>query len=135
MGVVGSMVAERLGIPQISYAGALTVSGNEVSIERETDTAGYTVTGTLPAMVSVTDRTGAARYPSFKGIMAAKKKQVQTLTLDDLEIDAEAVGIGGPWTAVTSIQRRPARQAGEIIKDDGDGGVQLAGFLTRNRFA
>jgi electron transfer flavoprotein beta subunit len=134
MGVIGSMVAERLGIGQISHAGQLSVSGSTVTIERETESGGMTVTGDLPALVSVTDRTGQARYPSFKGIMAAKKKPVQTLTLADLEIDPSQAGLAAAATAVLDTAARPARQAGEIVNDDGDGGAKVAEFLTANRF-
>ncbi len=134
MGVIGSMVAEHLGIPQISHAGELKVAGTQVTIERETDEGGWTVTGELPAMVSVTDRTGPARYPSFKGIMAAKKKPVTKLTLDELGIPADQVGLGAARSNVTSITGRPPRQAGEKVKDEGDGGIKLAEFLTAHRF-
>lgn len=79
-------------------------------------------------VVSVTDQSGEARYPSFKGIMAAKKKPVESLDLDDLGIDADEVGLGGAWTAVDSAAARPARTAGTIVKDEGEGGKALAGF-------
>lgn len=135
MGVIGSMVAEHLNIPQISFAGSLSVDGDQVRIERETDEAGYSVAGTLPALVSVTDRTGEARYPSFKGIMAAKKKVIRTLNLDDIGVDPNEVGTAGEWSSVVSVRRRPERQAGEIVTDDGDGGRRVADFLARHQFA
>ena len=82
----------------------------------------------------MTDQSGEARYPSFKGIMAAKKKPVQTLDLEDLDIEADAVGLAGSWTAVDSAAQRPARTAGTIVKDEGDGGKQLAEFLVSQKF-
>ncbi|MFI7367905.1 electron transfer flavoprotein subunit beta, partial [Streptomyces sp. NPDC050149] len=71
---------------------------------------------------------------SFKGIMAAKKKPVESLDLDDLDIDADEVGLGGSWTAVDSAAQRPARTAGTIVKDEGEGGKALAGFLAGQKF-
>lgn len=85
-------------------------------------------------MVSVTDQSGEARYPSFKGIMAAKKKPVESLDLEDLDIDAGDVGLDGAWTAVDSATQRPARTAGTIVNDEGDGGEQLAGYLASQKF-
>ncbi|KKD02269.1 electron transfer flavoprotein subunit beta/FixA family protein, partial [Streptomyces sp. WM6386] len=88
----------------------------------------------LPAVVSVTDQSGEARYPSFKGIMAAKKKPVASWDLSDLDIDAEDVGLDGAWTAVDSATARPARTAGTVVKDEGEGGKQLAEFLAGQKF-
>ena len=82
----------------------------------------------------MTDRTGEARYPSFKGIMAAKKKPVTTWSLADLGVDAGLVGLGGARSAVLSAVRRPVRTAGQMVKDDGDGGSALADFLVAQRF-
>ncbi len=134
MGVVPSMIAARLQIAQVSYASQLTVSGDVVSIIRDTDTATETVQAQLPALVSVTDRSGEARYPSFKGIMAAKKKPLETLSLADLGIDASTVGTAAARTAVLSATARPPRTSGEIVKDDGAGGIRLAEFLSAAKF-
>jgi electron transfer flavoprotein beta subunit len=134
MGVVPALLAERLGVPQVTFAGKLSVSGDEVQILRDSDTSSETVTARLPAIVSVTDRTGEARYPSFKGIMAAKKKPVETLSLADLGIDSGLVGLAGARTTVLSTTRRPARSAGQLVKDDGEGGKALADFLAAQRF-
>jgi electron transfer flavoprotein beta subunit len=105
-----------------------------VEILRDSDTVSETVTAPLPAIVSVTDRTGEARYPSFKGIMSAKKKPVDTWNLADLGISPESVGLAGARTTVLSAVRRPARTAGQLVKDDGEGGRALADFLTAQRF-
>ena len=134
MGVIPAMLAERLGVPQISFAGNLQLDGTTVVIKRDTDAASETVEGSLPALVSVTDRTGEARYPSFKGIMAAKKKPVQTWSLADLGIDAGAVGLDAAYSKVLTATVRPARQAGDAVKDDGEGGIRLAEFLSTQRF-
>ncbi|MDX3077043.1 electron transfer flavoprotein subunit beta, partial [Streptomyces sp. MI02-7b] len=77
---------------------------------------------------------GEARYPSFKGIMAAKKKPVESLGLSDLGVDAGVVGLAGAWSVVDEVVARPARTAGVIVKDEGEGGRQLAEFLAGQKF-
>ena len=134
MSVVPAMLSERLGLPGLTLASSLSVEGGAVTIRRDGDDASTTVTASLPALVSVTDQTGEARYPSFKGIMAAKKKPVETLTLADLGVEPAQVGLGAAWTAVESVTKRPARQAGTVVTDEGDGGVKLAEFLATNKF-
>ena len=134
MGALPAMLAERLGIPQISLASRLSLDGDRVTIERETQLATETVEGTLPALVSVTDRTGEARYPSFKGIMAAKKKQVETWTLADLDVDLTPSGLGSAYTKVLTATARPPRAGGEMVTDDGEGGGRLAAFLSAQKF-
>ncbi|MFE9174607.1 electron transfer flavoprotein subunit beta/FixA family protein, partial [Streptomyces kebangsaanensis] len=84
--------------------------------------------------VSVTDQSGEARYPSFKGIMAAKKKPVVSWDLSDLDIETDEVGLEGAWTKVEAAAERPARTAGTIVKDEGEGGRQLAEFLASQKF-
>ena len=106
----------------------------KVVIERDGDAFTEVVESALPALVSVTDQINEPRYPSFKGIMAAKKKPVETLSLSDLGIEPAQVGLGAAWTAVESVTKRPARQAGTIVTDEGDGGVKLAEFLATNKF-
>ncbi|MFE9069485.1 electron transfer flavoprotein subunit beta/FixA family protein, partial [Streptomyces violaceusniger] len=101
---------------------------------RDGDTATELLEARLPAVVSVTDQSGEARYPSFKGIMAAKKKPVTSWDLEDLEIESDEVGLEGAWTAVDGATERPARTAGTIVKDEGEGGKQLAAFLAERKF-
>ena len=112
MGVVPAMLAERLGLPQVTYATELTVDGGTVTIRRDGDAASETVEATLPAVVRVTDQINEPRYPSFKGIMAAKKKPVETWALADLGIDPAQVGLAAAWTAVDAFAKRPAARAG-----------------------
>ena len=88
----------------------------------------------MPAVVSVTDRTDEARYPSFKGIMAAKKKPTQTWALADLGIDPAEVGLGAAWSSVESVTARPPRTGGQIVKDDGDAVTRLTEFLAAQKF-
>ncbi|WP_371775667.1 electron transfer flavoprotein subunit beta [Streptomyces sp. NBC_01438] len=134
MGVVPALLAERLGVPQVTLLSEVSVEGGVVRGRRDGDTASEQLEASLPAVVSVTDQSGEARYPSFKGIMAAKKKPVESLDLDDLGIEADEVGLGGSWTAVDSAAARPARTAGTIVKDEGEGGKALAGFLAGQKF-
>ena len=88
----------------------------------------------LPAVVSVVEKINEPRYPSFKGIMAAKKKPVETLSLADIGIDPGQVGLAAAATEVVSFAKRPPRQAGTIVKDEGDGGVKAAEFLAAQKF-
>jgi len=134
MGVVPALLAERLAVPQVTLLSEVTVQDGTVRGRRDGDAATELLEAALPAVVSVTDQSGEARYPSFKGIMAAKKKPVTSLDLDDLGIDAEEVGLAGAWTAVDSIDARPARTAGTIVKDEGEGGKQLAAYLAAQKF-
>src|SRR5271170_2786126 len=133
-GVVPAMVAERLGVPQLTLAGKVDVSGSEVTVRRVTDDGYQVVTGSLPAVVSVVEKINEPRYPTFKGIMAAKKKPVQTLTLADLGVAADAAGLAGSWTAVTDFAAKPPRAAGTVVKDEGDGGTKVAAFLAERKF-
>jgi electron transfer flavoprotein beta subunit len=89
----------------------------------------------MPLVLSVTDQSGEARYPSFKGIMAAKKKPLETWSLSDIGVDAGEVGLEAAWTTVEDTAARPPRTAGEIVKDeDGSGAVALAEFLASKKF-
>ena len=134
MGVVPTMLAERLGLPAVTFASELTVGSGTVSARRDGDVASQTIEAALPALVSVTDQINEPRYPSFKGIMAAKKKPVESWTLADLGIDAGQVGLANAWTKVVEIAKRPPREQGEIVKDEGDGGTKLAEFLAARKF-
>lgn len=134
LGVVPTMVAERLGLPAVTYGSEITADGSAISISRDGDSATETIEATGPLVLSVTDQTGEARYPSFKGIMAAKKKEVLAWSLSDLGVDASQVGLDAAWTKVTSFTARPARTAGEIVTDEGDGGVKLVEYLASQKF-
>jgi electron transfer flavoprotein beta subunit len=133
-GVVPAMLAERLGVPQLTLASKVEISGTGVTVRRMSDEGYDVVTAGLPAVISVLEKINEPRYPSFKGIMAAKKKPVQTLTLADLGVSAEVVGLGGSVTSVADFAARPPRAAGVIVKDDGDGGVKAAEFLAERKF-
>jgi len=134
MGVVPAMVSERLGLPAVTLGSEVTVDGQTVRIRRDGDTASDTIEGTLPLVLSVSDQANEPRYPSFKGIMAAKKKPVQTWSLADLEISPDQVGGSAAWTEVVEVTARPPRSAGTIVTDDGSGATQLVEFLSTNKF-
>lgn len=134
MGVVPAMLAERLGVPQVTYLDEIAVEGGTVKGRREGDVATERIEAALPAVASVTDRTGEARYPSFKGIMAAKKKPLESLDLDDLGIESDQVGLSAAWSIVDTATKRPPRAKGEVVEDEGEGGVQLAAFLAAKKF-
>jgi electron transfer flavoprotein beta subunit len=134
MGVVPTMLAERLGLPAVTYASELTVEGGKATIRRDGDASTQTIEASLPALVSVTDQINEPRYPSFKGIMAAKKKPVETWGLADLGVDASQVGLDAAWTKVESFAARPPRTQGTIVTDEGDGGQKLAAFLAERKF-
>ncbi|KOG37586.1 MULTISPECIES: electron transfer flavoprotein subunit beta/FixA family protein [Streptomyces] len=134
MGVLPALLAERLSVPQVTQLSEVSVADGKVTGRRDGDTASEQLEAALPAVVSVTDQSGEARYPSFKGIMAAKKKPVESLDLEDLEIEADEVGLEGAWTKVDDATERPARTAGTIVKDEGEGGKQLAEFLAGQKF-
>jgi electron transfer flavoprotein beta subunit len=133
MGVLPAMLAERLGVPQFTMASKVEIDGTAITIHRQADDGYDQVAGTLPAVISVVEKINEPRYPSFKGIMAAKKKPVETLSLADAGIDASQVGLGASATEVVSFAKRPPRQAGTIVKDDGDGGVKAADFLAAQK--
>ena len=132
-GMVPAMLAERLGVPQLTLASKVDINGSDVTIRRVTDDGYAVVTAALPAVVSVVEKINEPRYPTFKGIMAAKKKPVQVLTLGELSVDA-GVGLAGAATRVADFAARPPRSAGVIVKDEGDGGVKAAGFLAGRKF-
>ncbi|NYG55490.1 electron transfer flavoprotein subunit beta/FixA family protein [Nocardioides perillae] len=133
--VVPAMLAERLDLPQLTFAAVVESQGDQVRIKRDSDTATEVVGGTMPLVLSVTDQTGEARYPSFKGIMAAKKKPLETWSLADLGVEAEKVGLSVAWSAVEDTTARPPRTAGEIVTDeDGSGAKALTDFLAAKKF-
>ncbi|GAA3668872.1 electron transfer flavoprotein beta subunit [Lentzea atacamensis] len=128
-GAVPAMVAELLGLPQVTQLRKVTVEGTTIKGERETDEGVAFLEASLPAVVSVTEKINEPRYPSFKGIMAAKKKPVSTVTVADLGVDASEVGLSGAWTQVLEAAPKPPRSAGQRVEDGGDGGAKIAEFL------
>jgi len=125
-GVLPAMLAERLGVPQLTLASKVDIDGGSVTVRRVTDDGYAVVTGSLPAVVSVVEK--------INDIMAAKKRPVQTLTLAGLGVAADAAGLAGSATTVADFAARPPRAAGVVVKDEGDGGAKVATFLAERKF-
>jgi electron transfer flavoprotein beta subunit len=135
MSVVPAMLAERLDLPQVTLGSVIEFQGKEFRIKRDGDTSTEVIGGTAPLVLSVTDQSGEARYPSFKGIMAAKKKPLETWSLEDIGVDAGGVGLDAAWTAVEGTEERPPRTQGEVVTDeDGSGAKALVEFLASKKF-
>jgi electron transfer flavoprotein beta subunit len=130
---VPAMIAEVLGLPVLTHARKVTVEGGTLTVHRETDDGIVVLSAELPAVVSVGEKINEPRYPSFKGIMAAKKKPVTTLGLADAGIDPSEVGLANALTAVTSSQPKPPKSAGEKVTDEGDGGQKIAAYLVSQK--
>jgi electron transfer flavoprotein beta subunit len=133
MSVMAALLAERLGQPQLSGARKVTVEGGTVRIERQTENGYAVVEAPTPAIVSVVEKINEPRYPSFKGIMAAKKKPLTTLALADAGIEADQVGLQSALSQVVDFATKPPRQAGQVVKDEGDGGVKIAEYLASQK--
>lgn len=131
--VVPALLAEVLGVPQLTQARKVTIDGSTVTIERVTDTGYEKVEGATPAVISVVEKINDPRYPSFKGIMAAKSKPIETKSLADLGLDAGEVGLDNSWTQVASFENAPPREAGQSVKDEGDGGTKIADYLASKK--
>ena len=133
MAIMPALLAERTGQPQLSGARKVTPGAGTVRIERQTE-AGYDVVeASTPAIVSVVEKINEPRYPSFKGIMAAKKKPLTNLTIADAGIDPAQVGLASAPSQVVEFANKPPRSAGQIVKDEGDGGVKIADFLSAQK--
>ena len=130
-GVMGAMIAELLDVPNLTTLNSVQIGDGTVSGERASDGATMQVSADLPAVISITEALPDARFPNFKGIMAAKKKPFETLTLEDLGIEPEDPGASR--SIVLALSEKPPRQAGTKIVDEGDAGTKLAEFLVQNR--
>ena len=132
-GAVPAIIAEYLGLPQLTHLSEVTVEGETVKGKRETDDGVYEVESSLPAVISVNEKVGEPRFPSFKGIMAAKKKPMNEMALGDTNIEAGQVGIDNSSTKVVSATPKPPREAGEKVEDEGEGGKQVAEYLVSQK--
>ena len=130
-GVVPAMVAELLAVPLASGLNSVELTEESVAGERAIEGGTQRVRSGLPAVISITERLPDARFPNFKGIMAAKKKPFETLTLADLGIDP--MDPAAARSIMLSVSEKPPRAAGVKIVDEGDAGVKLAEFLAENR--
>ena len=132
-GAVPAILAELLGYPQLTHARKVEVDGSTVRVDRETEEGITHLEAGLPAVISVGEKINDPRYPSFKGIMAAKKKPVDTLTVADLELDAGSVGLANAWSSVLEAAPKPPRSAGQRVADEGDGGARIAAYLVSQK--
>jgi electron transfer flavoprotein beta subunit len=128
-GTVPEQIAALLGITSVTFAKHVEIDGEGVKVQRQTELGYDEVEASLPALVSVTAGVVEPRYPSFKGIMAAKSKPVDQLTLSDLGIDAGSVGAAGAGQEIVAVDDAPAREAGEIVEDDGEGYGKIVAYL------
>lgn len=132
-GVIPAMLAEHLGVPQATALSSVEIGETSVSGTRTTDGGTARISAALPAVISVTEALPDARFPNFKGIMAAKKKPFETVSLADLGVDVDPAT--APQSILTAVSEKPPRGAGVKIVDEGDAGERLAAYLIENRLA
>ncbi len=130
MSVIPAMLSARLGWAQLTFAGKVTVdpAAATLSITRVTESGVDEITAKLPAVISVVEKINEPRYPSFKGIMAAKKKTIETRNLATVGVSAQSA-----WSVVEDAALRPPRAAGLKVTDEGSGGEALATFLAEKK--
>jgi len=128
-GVVPQMVAGLLGVPAVTFARSVSLQANTLLVKRQTETGTETVEAGLPCLLTVTTGINEPRYPSLRGIMAAKSKPFERLTPADLGLDS--LGGEAAGQAVVSVEPAPERQAGEVFPDEGDGARRIVEFLGR----
>jgi electron transfer flavoprotein beta subunit len=134
--LVPAAVAELLGLPSLTYARHLEVDGDRVVVHREHEEGYDVVESSLPAVVSVVEAINEPRYPSFKGIMAAKSKPLDVKSLADLGVEPAEVGAGAAAATMYEFEPRPPKEAGTVVEDDGSGSAaaQLAEWMAEKKF-
>lgn len=130
-GVLPAMLAELLDVPQLTALASVDIAPSSVSGERASDAGTMSVSAPLPAVISITEALPDARFPNFKGIMAAKKKPYETVSPGDLGVDVDDPGAGR--SIMVAVTEKPPREAGLKIVDEGDAGEELAEYLAQNR--
>ncbi len=128
-GTVPEMIAAVLDLPSVTAAKSVEVDGRAIKVQRQTNEGYDDVECPLPAVIAVTAGVVEPRYPSFKGIMAAKSKPVDEKSAADLGFAGDAVGWAGSGQEITDIAQAPVREAGDIIEDDGEGYLKIVAFL------
>jgi electron transfer flavoprotein beta subunit len=131
--VLSAAVADRLGMPVVSQAASLEVSDGKATVKRQTENGYDVIDAPLPCVVAVSDAINEPRYPSLKGIMGAKKKPQDMLSLADLGLGPEDAGTQGSGTSVLSLAPPPSRGGSEIVEDDGSGADRIVAFLTERK--
>ena len=134
--LVPAAVGELLGLPSLTYARYLEITENKVTVHREHEEGWDVVESSLPAVVSVVEAINEPRYPSFKGIMAAKSKPLEVSSLADLGVEPDQVGLANAAASVHEVRDRPPKEAGTIVEDDGSGSAaaQLADWMVEKKF-
>lgn len=132
-GAVPAIIAEYLGLPQLTHLRKVSIEGGKITGERETDEGVFTLEATLPAVISVNEKINEPRFPSFKGIMAAKKKEVTVLTLAEIGVESDEVGLANAGSTVLASTPKPAKTAGEKVTDEGEGGNQIVQYLVAQK--
>jgi electron transfer flavoprotein beta subunit len=130
-GTVPEQIAAVLGLPSVTFAKHVEIDGATVKVQRQTESGYDEVEAPLPAVVTVTAGVVEPRYPSFKGIMAAKSKPVDNVTVADLGLDASAVGWAGSGQTIVAVDKAEERQAGTVIEDDGEGFAKIVEYLEK----
>jgi electron transfer flavoprotein beta subunit len=128
-GTVPVQLAELLELPSVTFAKHVEIDGSSVKVQRQTEEGYDEVVCPLPAVVTVTAGVVEPRYPSFKGIMAARSKPLEELTVADLGLDGSAVGLEGSRQEVTSVEAAEERKAGEVVVDEGDAFQRVIAYL------
>lgn len=132
-GVLAAMLAEHLGLAHATNLSSIASDGTSVTGDRVVDGGTAAVSATLPAIASITEALPDPRFPSFKGIMAAKRKPIATESA--AELGADLAGAEAARSIVVAAAERPARSAGIKIVDEGDGGTKLAEYLIAQKLA
>ncbi len=134
-GDLPGMLAEKLGLPGLTYARSVEIADGRVRVQRETETGYMTLSAPLPALVSITKSANEPRYPSLKGIMGAKKKEIKQLASADLGLTV-AVGTDGAKAQLTDIATPPPRAKGQAVPaaDAADGARIIVQFLKDRKF-
>jgi electron transfer flavoprotein beta subunit len=131
--VLWAAVAERLKRPVVSQAAELTLDGASLRVKRQTEHGYDVIEAPLPAVVAVSDAINEPRYPSLKGIMGAKKKPFESLSLGDVGVDAAEAGDAGSRTEVLALAEPPSRGESRKIEDDGNAAQAIVDFLAEKR--
>jgi electron transfer flavoprotein beta subunit len=133
-GAVPAILSQFLGLPQLTSMRSIDIADGKVTGERETDDGVFGLEATLPAIISISEKiVEDARFPSFKGIMAAKKKPVESLTLAAIGVEGDEVGGAHSSSTVVSATPKPPKTAGEKVTDEGEGGKQIADYLVAQK--
>ncbi|MDX1889082.1 electron transfer flavoprotein subunit beta/FixA family protein [Mycolicibacterium sp. 050158] len=133
-GAVPAILAQFLGLPQLTHMRSIDIADGKITGERETDDGVFGLEASLPAIVSISEKiVDDARFPSFKGIMAAKKKPVESLTLAGIGVEGDEVGLANAATTAISAAPKPPKSAGEKVTDEGEGGKQIADYLVAQK--